>query len=201
MARGNTRDSILGAAQRLIHERGFAATGMSDILEASGAGSSSVYHHYRGKEQLLATVLDDLKARYREEILDPARTASDDPVERVFAILAFYRSFLTASGCTLGCPVGNLAGEIADTHPKLRARLEDLFTTWRDGVADCLRPVAARLPRGLTPDDLAIFVLAVMEGAVMQARVKKDIAPFDRAVAVLRDHFDRLLGPPQKEPS
>jgi TetR/AcrR family transcriptional repressor of nem operon len=190
-----TSTAILKTAQRLIHERGFAATGMAEILSKSRTGSSSLYHHFDSKERLLAAILDDLGVRLENEILGPAIASSSDPVERVFAILEFYRDFLAATGCRLGCPVGNLGGEIADTHPRLRKRLEELFEAWRGGVARCLQPIAARLPRGTHPQDIAVFVLAVMEGAVLQARVAKSLAPFDRAVMVLRSFFDRFAPP------
>ena len=49
-----------------------------------------------------------------------------------------------------------------------------------------------RLPETLDREQLALFVLTTMEGAVMLARSYKDIAPYDAAVTQLRDYFDRL---------
>jgi hypothetical protein len=49
-----------------------------------------------------------------------------------------------------------------------------------------------RLPAGTDLARLAEFVLTVMEGAIMQSRTHRDIGPFDRNVAVLREHFDIL---------
>ena len=60
-------------------------------------------------------------------------------------------------------------------------------------MADCLRQAAGRLPAGLDADQLALFVLTLMEGAVMLARAYRSIEPYDTAVTQLRDYFDRLL--------
>lgn len=187
------RDTILAVAQQLIHERGFNATSMADILAASGAGSSSLYHHFRSKEALLEAVLDHLHQRLENEILGPVRAQRLGAVASVFAVLDFYRQFLLATECRLGCPVGNLASELADSHPAIRARLAGLFAAWQDGIAGFLQADAARLPPGTTVVHVASFVLTVMEGAVMQARVARSVEPFDRAIAVLRDWFSRVL--------
>ena len=49
-----------------------------------------------------------------------------------------------------------------------------------------------RLPQDCDLDSLATYVLAVMEGGVMLSRSYGVIEPFDRTIAVLRDHFERL---------
>lgn len=188
-----TRTAILTAAQRLFHERGFHATSMADLLAASGTGAGSFYYHFEGKDAVLAAVLDHLHDRLEREVLAVGRAPDLSPVGRVLAIFGFYRSFLTATQCRLGCPVGNLAGELADSAPEITAGLHRLFAAWRQGIAACLAPVADRLPRHLTLDDVTTFVLTVMEGAVMQARVARDLLPFDRSLHALSDWFHHLF--------
>ena len=57
-----------------------------------------------------------------------------------------------------------------------------------------------RLPADLDRRALAEFVLTTMEGGVMQARTYRDVAYFDRGVAMLRDHFDMLLARAARRP-
>ena len=49
-----------------------------------------------------------------------------------------------------------------------------------------------RFPAGADPRALALFVLTTMEGGLMLARARRSAAPFDAAVAALREHFRRL---------
>jgi hypothetical protein len=49
-----------------------------------------------------------------------------------------------------------------------------------------------RLPRDLDRRALARFILGAVEGAMLQARVSRSLAPFDDAVAELRRHLTRL---------
>jgi hypothetical protein len=92
-----------------------------------------------------------------------------------------------------GCPIGNLALELADSHPAARQLLAVNFTGWRKTVEQCLAEAADRLPEAVDREYLALFVLTTMEGAVMLARAYQSIDPYDAAITQLRDYFDRLL--------
>lgn len=125
-------------------------------------------------------------------VTGPVETSTADPVERVFALLGFYRRALEESGCRMGCPIGNLALEVSDSHPEVRPLIERNFAAWTSVVARWLGEAGERLPPDTDRAALARFVLTVMEGAVMQARAAGSIAPFDASVAELRRHFDLL---------
>jgi hypothetical protein len=92
-----------------------------------------------------------------------------------------------------GCPIGNLALELADSHPAARQLLAMNFTGWRTTIEQCLIEATDRLPESVDQNQLALFVLTTMEGAVMLARAYQNIDPYDAAVTQLRDYFDRLL--------
>jgi hypothetical protein len=66
-------------------------------------------------------------------------------------------------------------------------------------IRKCLDDAGERVPAEVDRQQLAQFVLTVMEGAVMQSRAHASIAPFDAAVAHLRDYFNRLLREPATE--
>src|SRR5215470_6265797 len=52
-----TRAAIVEAAARLMHERGYAATCMDDVLLASGTGKSQLYHYFDSKQDLTVAVM------------------------------------------------------------------------------------------------------------------------------------------------
>jgi TetR/AcrR family transcriptional repressor of nem operon len=92
----------------------------------------------------------------------------------------------------LGCPIGNLALEVSDSHPEVRPLIEANFARWTATVARWLAEARDGLPRDTDRAALARFVLTVMEGAVMQARAAGSLARFDQSVAELRRHFELL---------
>src|SRR3954451_20258903 len=99
----STRETLLDAAARLFHEQGFAATGVATILRESGVNSGSLYHFFPTKESLLVGVLERHQQMLRPIVMDPVEGQTSDPIERVFTLLAWYRSGLEQTGCKLGC--------------------------------------------------------------------------------------------------
>ncbi len=98
-----------------------------------------------------------------------------DPIERIFGILDGYRQGLATTNFQHGCPIGNLALGLADSHPAARQLLAVNFTGWRKVVEQCLAEAAEKLPDSLDREQLALFVLTTMEGAVMLARSYRSI--------------------------
>ena len=187
-----TRERLVSTAMRLFLEKGYGATSIAEILAAAGANSGSLYHFFPTKQDLLIEVL----RRYRDGIypmlLAPAWDGVEDPIARVFALLARYRSALAQTECLYGCPIGSLALEIHEPDPPVREMLSANFDGWIDAVEACFGAAGERLPAGCDRRGLAVLTLNVMEGGVMQARTGRDINAFDRSVAMLRDYVARL---------
>jgi TetR/AcrR family transcriptional repressor of nem operon len=188
-----TRNRIVMAAMELFWEKGFQSTSVADILSRSQVHSGSLYHFFPGKQDVLAAVLEAYRDGIETWLLKPAWSGVDDPVERIFALLNGYRNQLVATDCSYGCPIGSLALELHEPDPAIRALLMVNFRQWVDAIETCLDAASERLPATLDRNALAEFTLTVMEGAIMQARTYRDIASFDRNVAVLRAHFDMLI--------
>lgn len=187
-----TRDRLIESARALFWKKGYHATSVAEILEAAGANSGSLYHFFPTKQALLVAVLDRYAEGIRPMLLEPAWEGVDDPIERVFALLAKYRELLEMTDCFYGCPIGSLALELHEPDPPVRERLALNFAGWVAAVERCLDEAGDRLPAGVNRHALAQLVLTTMEGGVMQARTHRDLEPFDAGVTLLRDYFDRL---------
>ena len=125
-------------------------------------------------------------------LLEPAWRGVDDPIEKIFALLAFYRQALVATDCTYGCPVGSLALELHEPDPDVRKLLAANFNAWTAAIERCLRDAGPRLPRGTKHRQLASFILTTMEGGVMQARTHRSLVTYDAAVQQLRGYLTHL---------
>ena len=86
----------------------------------------------------------------------------------------------------------------------LSAMLAENFDGWLRAIEACFVEARERLPEGVDPRQLAVFVLTTMEGAVMLARTYRDFEAYDAAIVTLRDYVERLLAegrawsPPQE---
>lgn len=187
-----SRDALLMAAMQLFWERGYAETGMKDVLALSGVSAGSMYHFFKTKEDLILGVLDRLAEVMYPVLLAPIWEAESDPIERIFGLLERYRRSILDTKFSYGCPVGRLAVEVSSEMVEVHAKIAMNFEGWSSAVRKCLEDAGSRLPKGMDLKMLSRFVLTVMEGGVMQSRSYKSIEPFDQAVAQLRDYFDRL---------
>jgi len=127
-------------------------------------------------------------------VVDPAFARVQEPVERIFAILAGYRERILATACQYGCPLGRLALEIDPENAPAHDLIARNFQGWIEAVRECLESMKLALPPHTDLDALATYVLVVMEGGVMLSRSYRSVEPFDRAIAQLREHFRLLLG-------
>lgn len=188
----DTRERIVISAMQLFWEKGYGSTSIADVLHSADINSGSLYHFFPGKQDLLLAVLSLYHEGMPQMLLEPAWHGVEDPIERIFALLARYRESIVSTDCTYGCPIGSLALEIHEPDPRVREALAANFEGWTDAVKACLDAAGFRLPQSLDRRDLAEFVLTTMEGAVMQARTHRDVAYFDRSVRQLGNYFEHL---------
>lgn len=186
-----TRERLLAVAMRLFWEKGYQSTSVADILRESGTNSGSLYHFFETKQDLLLGVLEQYRDGIEPMLLMPAWEGVADPIERIFALLGGYRRMLVESDFRFGCPIGNIALEIAEPDPALRARLVENFEAWTDAVEDCLTESDV-LPAEVDARAVARFALTTMEGGVMLARAYRDVTPFDDAVASFEAYLQSL---------
>jgi AcrR family transcriptional regulator len=69
----NRRQLIIGAATDLFSRKGYAGVGMGEVAEAVAIGPSALYRHFRGKQELLATVVTEAL-----DTLDAAITKAEE---------------------------------------------------------------------------------------------------------------------------
>jgi TetR/AcrR family transcriptional repressor of nem operon len=197
----DTRTRIILAAMELFWEKGFNSTSVADILSRSQVNSGSLYHFFPGKQDVLVGVLEAYRDGIGAMLLAPAWDGVDDPIEKIFALLARYRRHIVETDCVYGCPIGSLALELHEPDPAVRALLSANFANWVAAVEQRLADAPERLPRDLDRRALAEFILTAMEGGVMQARTHREVAYFDRMVGMLRAHFAMLLDRARLQPA
>ena len=189
----DTRARIVEAAMELFWLKGYNSTSIADILSRSQVNSGSLYYFFPGKQDVLLAVLEAYRDGIGPMLLEPAWAGVEDPIDKLFALLASYRRAIVDTDCEYGCPIGSLALELHEPDPPVRALIAANFDAWIDAVEECLGKAAGRFPQGTDLRAVAELALNVMEGGVMQARTYRDVAYFDRSVTQLRSCLDALM--------
>jgi TetR/AcrR family transcriptional repressor of nem operon len=177
-----TRARIVEEAAALIHERGVAATTLEDVKVAAEVSGSQMYHYFPDKDELVQAVIDyqadAIVSRNRQAL----GSANGVEAWRKMVIAAAKRT--KAKG---GCALGSLVGQLAESDPKARALIAAGFDQWAAAISDGLRSLHAdgKLPPGIDPDDLAITLLATLEGGLLLAQAQQSSRPLETAVETL----------------
>lgn len=205
-----TRERLITTAAELFWRQGYAQTGVNEIIQQAKATSGSFYHFFPTKEDLLLAVVDHVAEVFETEVFDPASDETADVAERLFAIFENYRRLLLESGFTFASPMGSLAAEVSENHPPVRARLAEIQTAWTERIEQLLMNSGEPHLGGLDHAAVAGFVISVVEGAILQARVAHSLDPFDASLGVLRNylgllersahHAEPIPAPPRRPP-
>lgn len=182
-----TREQILEAAADLIHLHGVHGTSIDDILAASGAGKSQLYHYFGSKE----TLVREVARRQARRILEEIEEAELDSWEGIAAWFAAIETLHAQRGCVGGCPLGTLAAEMADQDPGIRREMERAFAGWREEMRQGLAAMRERgeLTAGADPETLADLVVAAQQGGILLAKTAKDIRPLRNALTHAMAHL------------
>ncbi len=88
-----TRDRLLDQALTLFSERGYAATGIRDIIEAAGVTQPTLYYHFADKQTLFCALIERYYGESQQR-LEEIVESQDDCVTRLrlFAANSFESS-------------------------------------------------------------------------------------------------------------
>lgn len=175
------------SAALLIRERGAHATAISDVLEHSGAPRGSAYHYFPGgRTQLLCEAVD-----YAGEHVAGVITEAAGGFELLDTLIDKYRRQLLETDFRAGCPVVAVSVEAGDGSDRERMapvveRAAAVFDRWSDLIAQrfIADGIAAHRAR-----EFAVLATSALEGAIVLARVRRDLTPLD----VVRRQLHRLL--------
>jgi AcrR family transcriptional regulator len=175
-----TRERIVERTAELIAEHGVERTSLDGVLAASGASKSQLYHYFSDRDELIAAAV----ARRCGQVLDEltrvlGQVATLDELERALGgFVAVYEQRMS------GCPIGTLAGEVADRNEGARVQVAAAFDAWERLFADAVTRMRERgeLRADVSPQALATGLLASVEGGLLLSHARRDGASLRVAV-------------------
>jgi TetR/AcrR family transcriptional repressor of nem operon len=182
VSKPSLREDILDAGLQVMFRSGYQGATVRDICAAAGAPHGSFTNHFRSKEAFAQEVLDRFfvctKGFVREALDDKSRT----PRQRLKRFLDIITGELKGDAWTRGCLIGDFSLQASSESELLRQRLEEIFQEWRAPFAACIAEAQStgEIDAAFDPMDLAEFLLASWEGAILRMRVERGPAALDR---------------------
>jgi len=168
-------------AAELFAEQGVAATSLDEVLAAAGAGKSQLYHYFRGRDELVAAAVGLRCAQVLAGLTQALDTVGS--LAELEQALAGFADGYEQMGLP-GCPIGSLAGEVAERNEGARLQTAAAFDAWEQLFAGALERMRERgeLRADASSAVLATALLASIEGGMVLSQARKDPAPLRIAV-------------------
>jgi AcrR family transcriptional regulator len=175
-----TRARIVEEAARLIHESGVAGTTLDDVKAAAGVSGSQLYHYFPDKDDLVQAVIE----HQGDTIVGNQRQANLGSSQGLSAWRDMVLAAAEQTDARGGCPLGSLAGQLAEGDPRARAQIADGFERWSSALSEGLGALraAGQVPSTVDPDDLAVALLAALQGGLLLAQVQRSTRPLETAI-------------------
>src|SRR5437016_9882228 len=182
MARRSLRDQILRAGLPVLFRRGYHAASVRDICAAAGAPQGSFTNHFRSKEAFAVEVLDQYFDYLKGVVTEALNHKTLTPRQRLKQYLDIITDKLERDRWTIGCLIGDLSLEASCRSKLLRERLDAIFQEWRRPFVTCIAAAqsAGELDPQFDATELAEFLLASWEGAILRMKVERSPAALER---------------------
>ena len=185
--RRDVRRLAIEAAARLFGTDGYHATGLTRILDESGAPKGSFYFHFPdGKEQLAEEAVAAASSQMEELIFFSIEQAGRGEGTVVEHLAGALQRRLIDSDYATGGSITSLTLETAHLSDRLREACAAAYDRWIGLLADYFET------QGLTTErarSVAATVLAGLEGALAMAKASRN----DDLVSVTAQHLNELL--------
>lgn len=192
MARPSNRDKILFEGLRLVHERGFGAASVRDIVRAAGVPQGSFTNHFASKEAFGLEILELYFSGSRHTIAQTLTNDAKRPLWRLREYIDANRQHVQHEQMRNGCLFGNFSIEVTDQSEAIRQRLVEIFTEVQGAVAYCLQAAIddGEIGADVDPQAMAGLIVSSLQGAILLAKAHRSVAPVDQFEELL---FSRIL--------
>ena len=188
-----TRQFIIEKTAPVFNANGYAGTSLNDLTNVTGLTKGSIYGNFENKDEVALAAFDynfgRVNAYLKSKIL-----AKEHSIERLLAYPLVYRDFLKIPFLKSGCPILNTATEADDTHPLLKDRAAKALAFWKKSIENQVSRGIERkeIKKETDPEEIAIIIMSLIEGAIMQAKVANKSTELKIAMNFLQKLIENL---------
>lgn len=190
-----TKQFIIEKTATLFNTKGYNATSLSDITQATGLTKGSIYGNFENKDQVAIEVY-----KYNAALLSKVMNHSlgdqyPTSIEKLHAFVAFYRKNWRSVFSNGGCPLMNAATEADDSFPALKQYVQKSFTLWTERIVAVIVQGQKKneLKASVNADEYASLFIMLIEGGILLSKTMDDEKYLNQALDKVKDMIDHEL--------
>jgi len=188
-----TRETILKESAVLFNTRGYKATSISNITDATGLTKGAIYRHFTSKDALEVQTLEHLAALMNDELRDRIKK-QPTAGKKLRTVFHFFKSYISNPPFEGGCPLLNAAIEADDAHPELRLAALKILHELKVSVNSILEKgiYYKQIKKGIDKEMYTTLIIASLEGAIMMSKLQGNDDDLKRIVKHLDKQIDEI---------
>jgi len=188
-----TKQTIIESSAALFNQKGYAGTSMDDIMRATSLSKGGLYSHFNSKEEIALAAFEHAVQKVTQRVREKTQGVKH-PLDKLRAAVDFYRENIFTPPVEGGCPIQNTSIEVDDSNPALRNRVQLAMDYWKNGIIYILQKGMEQGFVKTTTDveGFAVRFIGTLEGAILLARLYKDVQYFDTMAKQLLEMIEDL---------
>lgn len=193
-----TRNFIIEKTAEVFNKKGYAGTSMSDLTEATGLTKGSIYGNFENKEEVALAVFEYNHQRIFKLVGDELAKA-DSFHDQLMVYGRVYKTLIGPVGNRGGCPILNTAVEADDTNLPLQLSAAKALFSWKKNLLRIIEGgiAAGEFKKDVNAEQIAVSIIALVEGGVMISKVTNDDANMDHVLATVEMLVRDISVPPR----
>lgn len=190
------REKLLGAALKMIREKGYGATSVDALCAEAGVTKGAFFHHFKSKEALGVAAAEHWSETTSQLFAQAPYHDHADPLQRVLAYIDFRTGLLAGPLAEITCLAGTMVQESYQSSDAIRAACNASIAGHAATLEADIAAAAAQygMPREVSPASLALHTQAVLQGAFILAKASGDTSVAVESTAHLKRYFELLFG-------
>lgn len=190
MTKTSVYDKILAVAEELIQTRGYNAFSFRDIEKVVGVKTASIHYHFPTKEALGTAVVERHIDALEEELQEIANRTSLNCKKKLRLIFdtIFKKTYASNRKMCLG---GMLASDVLTLPEPIQSSVRIFFNRLEKLLEHLLQQgkSSGEFTFTISPKQQAIFILSLLEGSLLLARLFHD----ENRLQIARKQIESLL--------
>lgn len=180
------REKIILTTCNLLERQGYYASGLNEIIQASGAPKGSLYHYFPGGKTEIAVEAVGSAAETTARLVEEHLAGYDDPAEGIRSLVEEIARRVEQAGYAAGGPLMLVALETVNSNAAInqacRQAYERIQAVFRSRLMAAGMSAAAA-------DSLALVIVSTIEGATLLSRTLHSARPLSEAAGFLAEQI------------
>jgi TetR/AcrR family transcriptional regulator, transcriptional repressor for nem operon len=185
-----TRQFIIEKASVIFNKKGYAGTSLTDLLNATKLTKGSLYGNFENKDEIAAAAFE-YNFNWLKMNLVTTSSSKTNSIDKLLAIVDFYRKRHVELFNRGGCPILNTATEADDNMPLLSKKVNESLQQWKKLIESIIVSGIKQkeIKQQVDPSTYAILLIAMIEGGIMIAQALHS----NKNLAIVLDKVDKMI--------